>query len=119
IFNKDEVESQISTEVVNYICNLLTVEKLVDAEQGFDNPLAGITILNERDVEKAAKTLRKKWKLGMGAVAEVVELIENKGIVVIEVNHDEQFTGLSGLYNDEMPIIVLNEHFKNIVRKRF
>ena len=117
--NKEKVEEQIRTDVVNYICNLLTVEKLVGAEHEFENPLAGITILNERDVRKAANTLRKKWKLGMGAVSEVVELIENKGIVVIELTHDEKFTGLSGLYNEEMPIIVINEQFKDIGRKRF
>jgi len=49
----------------------------------------------------------------------VVETLENKGILVVEINRLEDFRGLSGMVNEEIPIIVLNEYFNSIERKRF
>lgn len=74
-----------------------------------------------KDAEQAAKTLRKQWDLGYDAVPDVVEMLEDKGYKVIEVDAQEGFDGLSATINGE-PVIALNKN-KNetfdIVRKRF
>lgn len=74
-----------------------------------------------KDAEEAAKTLRKQWDLGYDAVPDVVEMLEDKGYKVIELDAQEGFDGLSATINGE-PVIALNKN-KNetfdIVRKRF
>lgn len=116
--NKEMSEREIKKTVVEFLTKYCLLENIVDDSQTFSNPLEGISISNEKDIEKAAKTLRKKWKLGNAPILDVVELLENKGIVVIEVRRIEEFTGLSGKFNHTIPIIVLNESFL-IERKRF
>lgn len=120
ILDKDGITEEIKQATQGFLQHLFTIEKLVDDKTQFVNPLDGVKVSNSSDVEKAAKTLRKKWKLGFAPIADVVELLEEKGIIVFEIkiNNDEDFTGLSGNYNS-IPIIVLNERFTDIGRKRF
>lgn len=118
ILNRDDVALEIQKQVIRHISRFLELEAIMNIERSFENPLIGLDIEDERDVEKAAKTLRKKWKLGMGPIADVVELLESKGIFVVEVSRSEDFQGLSGMLK-EFPIIVLNENSLTIERKRF
>ncbi|HEY5367986.1 MAG TPA: ImmA/IrrE family metallo-endopeptidase [Hanamia sp.] len=85
----------------------------------FENPLEGYEIATDKDIEKAAKIIRKKWKIGNAPITDVVETLETKGVFVVEISRIEDFTGLSGMVNEEIPIIVLNEYFNSIERKRF
>lgn len=120
IIDKDIFTDQIKQVTQGFLQHLFTIEKLLGDEKPFVNPLEGVTVSDGKDVEKAAKMLRKKWKLGFAPIADVVELLEEKGIIVFEVkiNNDQDFTGLSGNYHS-IPVIVLNERFTDIGRKRF
>lgn len=119
ISERSEMERAIKQEVLEYVTRFIELQDLMGIDQLFENPLTDLKILEERDIEKAAKLIRKKWKIGNGPIADVIETLETKGVLVVEVNRPESFLGLSGMFNDNYPVIVLNAGFPTIERKRF
>lgn len=114
-----KLESEIKDELTQYLAKYFEIQDLLDEDIVFENPLAGMKITNEKDIEKAAKIVRKKWKIGNSPITEVVETIESKGVLIFEVNRIEDFSGFSGYVNEHIPIIVLNENCSDVERKRF
>lgn len=119
IIDREGLEHEIKQEVLRYISKFMELESLLDIERDFENPLIGLEIVDEKDIEKAAKLLRKKWKIGNDPIVDVVETLEAKGVFVVEINKMEDFAGLSGTLNDDIPLIVLNGNFLTVERKRF
>jgi Zn-dependent peptidase ImmA (M78 family)/DNA-binding XRE family transcriptional regulator len=78
-------------------------------------------IENADDAENAAKKLREVWSLGYDPVPDVVEMLEDKGYKVIELDAPDGFDGMKADV-DGKKIIVLKkskEESKDVVRKRF
>jgi Zn-dependent peptidase ImmA (M78 family) len=109
---------EIKQEVLDEVTYFIDLENLLGIERTFENPLADLGITDKKDVEKAAKQLRKKWKLGNVPIADVVDTLENKGVYVVEVCYNEDFSGLSTMMNEEIPVVVLNRNVRSIERKR-
>lgn len=114
-----QFENEIKEDVSKYLAKIWELEEIMNERQIFENPLNGIKIESDKDIEKAAKTLRKRWKIGNAPIKDVIEILENKGLFIIEINRMEDFTGLCGFVNDNVPIIVLNTNCPTIERKRF
>ncbi len=102
-----------------YLLNLLELKALLDIKSSFINPISNLEIHNKKDVEKAAKNLRKKWHLGYAPISNITSIIENNGISVIELDINNGFTGISGVANKEIPFIIVNRNLNDITRKRF
>lgn len=117
--SNQQLENEIKEDVCKYLSKFMELSAIMDEDLEFENPLAGLEITSDKDIEKAAKLIRKKWKIGNAPITDVVETLETKGVFVVEINRWEDFTGLSGMVNEEIPIIVLNENFNSIERKRF
>ena len=81
------------------------------------NPIENYVINSDNDVEIAVNLLLKKWKWGINALPNVIDLLEDKEIKVIEIEAPEEFDGLSGRANNDIPVIVVNKSY-NIERKR-
>lgn len=109
---------EIKKDVLNEVSYFIDLENLLGIERTFENPLSDLGIADKKDIEKAARQLRKKWKLGNAPIADVVDTLENKGVYVVEVNHNETFSGLSTFLNAEVPVVVLNRNVQSIERKR-
>ena len=109
---------EIKQEVLNDVSYFIDLENLLGIERTFENPLADLGINDKKDIEKAAKQLRKRWKLGNAPIADVVETLENKGVYVVEVSYNEEFSGLSMMMNEEIPVVVLNSNVRTRERKR-
>lgn len=78
-------------------------------------------IENADDAENAAKKLREVWKLGYDPIPDVVEMLEDKGYKVIELDAPDGFDGMKADV-DGKKIIVLKKSVKqgeDVVRKRF
>ncbi len=78
-------------------------------------------IESPKDSEMAADALRKQWNLGYDPIPDVVEMLEDKGYKVIEVDAPVSFDGLKATVNGQA-IIALNKNKGqdyDIVRKRF
>lgn len=93
------------------------VESLTDTQLKFHNPIAGTFISCQEDIENAANALREKWNLGIKPIPNVIEMLEEKGLKVIEINASDAFQGFSAEANDEL-VIVLNKN-DDACRKRF
>lgn len=88
----------------------LELEQILGIETQFDNPLNGMSIRSQDDVEKAAETLRKDWGLGSDALSNVIELLEDHHVKVLEIDSSEEFDGFSTWVNGKsIPLIVLNK----------
>jgi hypothetical protein len=73
------------------------------------------------DAETAAKKLRDVWKLGYDPIPDVVEMLEDKGYKVFELDAPDGFDGMKADV-DGKKIIVLKKSQKqgeDVVRKRF
>lgn len=78
-------------------------------------------ISSESQAESAAKSLRKLWNLGDDPIPDVVEMLEDKGYKVIEVEAPDGFDGLKAMVSGQ-PVIALKKSKSadfDIVRKRF
>lgn len=66
-----------------------------------------------------AKYARKVLGLNNGVpVSDIFTLLENKGIVVIEVNVHQKFDGVSFITDGGIPIIIINKNFNNDRKRR-
>lgn len=99
----DSIKERVRDNIERY----LELEELLGIAGSFENPLQDMQIKSSVEVEIAARRLRDAWELGPSApVPSVVDLLEENGIKVIELDDIEGFDGLSGWAN-HTPFIVL------------
>lgn len=75
-------------------------------------------VIDKRDAVAAASHIRKLWNFGNEPIPNVINMLENHGIIVIELSGSRDFDGLSGMA-DNMPVVVVNNNLENVERKRF
>ncbi|WP_461094660.1 helix-turn-helix domain-containing protein [Spirosoma gilvum] len=115
---RSDVEELTSLRLSEY----LELETIAKEYIEFINPIEDVPIANTSDAEKAAKQLRKKWKLGDGAIHNISDLLEKKGIRIIKIDFGFNYTheGLSGwAENRKIPVIVLHARQHDVSRIRF
>lgn len=101
----DKVERYINVEE---ICN----EVSVSAE------IKKYPVETKDDVKKTAQELRRKWNLGIDGIPNVIDLLEEHGYKIVEVDAPDIFDGLSSAEDAKHPVIVLRRS-ENAERKRF
>ena len=114
IKNSNAIHQKVSDDVEKYI----ELEGFLNISSDFENPLNHIDIQTGEDVENAVNYLLTTWKIGFNALPNVIELLEDKGIKIVELEADDKFDGLSGWANKTIPVIVINKNYP-IERKRF
>lgn len=97
--------------VTNSIERYVELEQFMNLSPAFHNPIAGHLINDGDDVEEAVVHLLSVWQVGINAIPNVIELMEDKEIKVIEIETVNEFDGLSGWANDIIPVIVVNKNF--------
>jgi Zn-dependent peptidase ImmA (M78 family)/DNA-binding XRE family transcriptional regulator len=110
------------TSIKENICDLVEryveIENVLDIPNNFSVDFSNVAVASNKDVYSLVQRLRNEWDIGNDAIANVIELLEARGVKVIEIEADSKFDGLSGYVNDSIPIIVINSTF-NAERKRF
>ena len=111
------IEIQIQDEVERY----LEIEDILGIQyferlSGDLIPAAPLTTNN--DMVEMAKNVRKKWGLGKAPIANIQELLEDHGIKVLLTEAPDNFWGVSGIVNEENPVIVLNSNDHHIEHRR-
>jgi Zn-dependent peptidase ImmA (M78 family)/transcriptional regulator with XRE-family HTH domain len=74
------------------------------------------------DAEGAAEQLRSLWKLGIGPINSIMELLEDKGVKVIEISMPETVSGSKAFAkqdNDSSAALIVINSYHNTERKRF
>lgn len=110
----NSIKENIKDNIERYI----ELETFLNFENTFINPIKDVVIDNSKDVENAVEQLLHQWDLGINALPNVIEILEDKDIKVVEIDADEKFDGLSGWANNAIPVIVINKNF-TVERKRF
>lgn len=104
----------------DFLQRYMELESMLGEASVFENPLENMAIQSEEKVEAAAEQVRERWQLGKDPIYNVVEFLENRGIKVLEINAHEDFNGMSAFLDDNVPVIVLNAFFNDVIdRKRF
>jgi Zn-dependent peptidase ImmA (M78 family) len=109
----DSIKEKVKEVLERY----LEVEQLLNIKTKFNKPLKNISIAEVEDVEDAALKLIKDWHLGFDPIPNVIEMLEDNGVRVIEMDAPEEFDGLS-TFVGEIPVVVINKNY-SIERKRF
>lgn len=107
----------IQETVSDFAERYFEIEEICLSDNKFENPLTG-TVRTDNEVMEAVAALRNLWGIGMDGIVNIIELLECRGIKVLEIEADEKFDGLSAMVNGAVPIIVVNKNFSP-ERKRF
>jgi transcriptional regulator with XRE-family HTH domain len=110
-------EESVKEKVKDFLERYLEVEQLLNIKTKFINPVKKITLNEVHDVEAAALKLIEGWNLGYDPIPNVIEMLEDNGIRVMEIDAPEEFDGLSTFVGD-IPVVVINKNY-SIERKRF
>lgn len=112
-------EKQILEIVRDNAERYLELEQLLDIDFNFCNPIKDIVVQDDSDIEVVVRELRKSWWVGMRELRNILELLEDKGIKIIEIDQNDKFDGLSAMVNNgEIPVVVINKNL-SVERKRF
>jgi Zn-dependent peptidase ImmA (M78 family)/DNA-binding XRE family transcriptional regulator len=110
-------EESIKEKVKDFLERYLEVEHLLNIKTSFINPIKKISITEIDDVEEAALKLIENWNLGYDPIPNVIEMLEDNGIRVIEIDAPEDFNGLS-TFVGKIPVVVINKNY-SVEGKRF
>lgn len=115
VIETNAIKEKIRDKVERY----LEIENILGLENKFQsNHYSNAIISNPQDIKMQAIRLREEWGLGKDAINNVQAMLEIHFIKVIDVDAPEGFDGLSGMVNDEYPIIVLNANIEQSERRR-
>lgn len=112
-------EEALVERVRDYVERYLELEEILNVQNAFVNPLEGYEINEKTDVEKAAIKLRNEWNLGDIPIPNISEMLELKGIKVIQIDDVDSVDGLATFTFTGIPIVVVNKKDKSIERVRF
>lgn len=110
-------QDQIKEKAIDYLERYLEIEDLLNKKVVFQNPLIDNKIGDMQDIEKVAIELRKVWNIGNTPIVNILDLLEDNGFKIIEVEATNDFDGLSA-WVENIPVIVLNKNSDKL-RKRF
>lgn len=119
--NNSEEYTRIESLICYWVERYMNMEKSVQLEHEFHNPIANFKVANAHDAEKAALLLRSEWEIGMGPIPSVFRLLERKGIKILETELPESILGLSTWADERQPLMVItnNKHIVTTERLRF
>jgi Zn-dependent peptidase ImmA (M78 family)/transcriptional regulator with XRE-family HTH domain len=110
-------EESVKYRTLDFLERYLEIEDILGDKAIFNNPLSGTNVFNPEDAEKAALEMRRKWKLGDAPISNLIELLEDKGIRIFEIETGGYFNGISAWAGD-IPVIAVRKQ-DDLLRKRF
>ena len=110
---ENALKSRISDMTERY----LSIEEICNAPVFFVSPVTDVISTGD-DVRKAASAVRKAWNLGLDGIVSIIDLLEEKGIKVMEIDAPSSFAGVSAVVNNTSHVVVLNSSHSP-ERKRF
>lgn len=110
-------EDRIKFCTLDFLERYLEIEDILGDKAVFKNPLSDPHVRKPEDAEKAALDVRRKWKLGEAPISNLIELLEDKGIRIHEIETDDNFNGISA-WTDEIPVIAVRFQ-DDLLRQRF
>lgn len=100
--NINALKAKVQEELERY----LEIEQLGGEQSQFE--LIRKPVDSNQVARRLAIEVRESFKLGYDGISNVIEVFEDNGIKVIEVDEGDNFKGLSGFINAKIPFIVVN-----------
>ncbi len=113
-----KMEESIKEKARNHLERYLEIERILGISSTFKNPVEKIQVQSVEDAAHVAEELRKKWELGVDAISNLIELLEDKEIKIIHFEASDDFDGFQASAG-EIQAIVLNTTSGDISRRRF
>lgn len=118
-FRKNSSLGKKKVEAVKYlVCSeiekYMEIEAILGINNTFSLDYSNTVIESETDAVSMATRLRKDLNIGMDAIVSAVELLESIGVKIIEIDHDQRFSGTCNEAGG-VPVIVIN---KNMTSER-
>lgn len=116
--------ARVETEVIEWVERYLQIEDILELDSAAWECPEGMPrkLRSLEDAEKLADDLRLSWNLGIDPIANMTELLEEKGIKVLLADLPEKVSGLTCFVkrpqrSDDTPVIVVNQT-KSLERRR-
>lgn len=112
-------KGRIEHQGLDFLERYLEIEDILDERVDFSNPIPENMRKVEalEDVEHAAGELRRRWELGQAPISNLMEILEERGIRLFELDASETFHGLSAWAGDT-PLIAIRRQ-DDLLRQRF
>jgi len=109
----------IKHRTLDFLERYIEIEDILQDQAIFINPIPDdLRIVTSYEcVEIAADKLRESWVLGVAPLYNLVELVEDQGVRIYEIETSDEFDGISA-WVDDTPVIAVNLK-NNLVRRRF
>ena len=102
-----KAENAVKEYAIMQIEKYLEIEQVTNDGRTFDIDYRSDIVHDSNDARALANRLREDLELGIDGIPCPLEILENRGVKVIEVDADEKFDG-SCVTDFEIPIIILN-----------
>lgn len=106
----------IKALVISKIENYIEIESILGYNTKLVLDFSNISVENESDAIKAAKQFRQNLNIGFDAIVSTIDLLENNGVKIIEIDYDDKFSGTCNMA-ESIPVIVINKNMSS-ERKR-
>lgn len=113
-----KMEDSIKQEVIEFAERYIEIENISSIPQFNISKRENSVIKNESDVISFAGEISNKWNIGDDGISCVMELLEEHGIKICEIDTNQKFDGLSANLGEYGAVIVVNKNFSS-ERKRF
>ncbi len=84
--------------------------------------IARYPVTDLADAERAARSVRSEWNLGLSGIANLVELLEERGIKVLQIGLPDKLAGIAAWVRPpaepSLPVVVVNQEHPG-ERQRF
>lgn len=112
-------EEALIEKAKDYLSRYKEIEAILAIETVFINPIGDIEVKDLKGAADLAGILRKNWNLGDSPLANVIDLLELKGVKVLLIDAPEEIDGFAAYTTDGVPLIVINPLGKSVERIRF
>lgn len=112
-------QARVREKTIDFLERYLELESLLGVSSLDFKYKHSINFGGIDELDKEVTKFRKKLGLGTDALYNVVELLEDKGVKVMEIEADDAFDGLSSWVDNNIPVIVLNTKGRSKDRLRF
>lgn len=111
-----KIES-VKEQIIDLLERYIEIEEICAIDTSFSHA-SFFKIASSEDVFISAKKLKNEWELGEDGINNVIEMLEERGVKVLEIDADASFDGLSSMVNNKHSVIVVNKNCSS-ERKRF
>lgn len=101
----ESIKYVVCSEIEKY----LEIETILGISSKFDLDYGNVMVEGESDAKLLALRFRKDVNIGLDAIVSAVDLLESVGVKIIEVEHQDSFSGTCNKAGD-LPIIVVNKN---------